>query len=128
MAQRTFDRAQRVGGQIQRVMAELLRQGISDPRLSTVTITGVTTTRDLRLARIYFAAPDGAEKKDLFLSAFESAKGFIKRELARELGLRYMPDIQFFYDGSFDYGDQINRMLKSIQADDEFHTPPTGEK
>lgn len=109
-------------------MADLLRQGINDPRLSPVTITDVTMTRDLRLARIYFAAPDGAEKKDLFLLAFESAKGFIKRELARELGLRYMPDIQFFYDGSFDYGDQINRMLKSIQADDEFHTPPTGEK
>ncbi|MDL2268560.1 30S ribosome-binding factor RbfA [Desulfosarcina sp. OttesenSCG-928-A07] len=127
MVQRTFNRAERVSQQVKRVMADLLRQGLGDPRLSSATITDVTMSRDLRLARIYFAAPDGAEKKEARLSAFESARGFIKRELAKELGLRYMPDLKFFYDESFDYGDQINRVLKSIQTDDEIHNPTTGD-
>lgn len=109
-------------------MADVLQQSIRDPRLSHATITDVTMSRDLRLARIYFSAQDGVEKKETLLSAFESAKGFIKRELAKELGLRYMPDLTFFYDESFDYGDQINRVLKSIQINDEVHNPTTDDQ
>jgi ribosome-binding factor A len=48
-----------------------------------------------------------------------SALGYIKRVLAAKLGLRYMPDLQFFYDESFDYGSHIDNMLKLIKADDE---------
>jgi hypothetical protein len=69
--------------------------------------------------RFTFATHGGAHDEQAVLAGFESAKGFIKRELARELGLRYMPDLKFFYDASFDYGAHINRVLKSIQTDDE---------
>jgi ribosome-binding factor A len=62
------------------------------------------------------------------LAGFESAKGFIKRELARELSLRYMPDLKFFYDASFDYGAHINRVLKTIQTNDERNNPTTDEQ
>ncbi|WP_155312736.1 30S ribosome-binding factor RbfA [Desulfosarcina ovata] len=119
MVKRTFNRAERVGGQVQRVLASLIQKGVNDPRLAQATITGVTLSRDLRIAKIYVSTPGGAQEKETVLSGFESAKGFIKRALAKELGLRYMPDLKFFYDGSFDYGAQINRVLKSIQTDDE---------
>jgi ribosome-binding factor A len=124
---RSFNRADRVGGQVQRVLAELIQKGIKDPRLAEATITGVTLSRDLRIAKVYFAMHGGAEKKAI-LEGFESAKGFIKRELAKELGLRYMPDLKFFYDGSFDYGAHINRVLKSLTTDDEENNPTVGEK
>lgn len=124
---RTFNRSERVGGQVQRVLAELIHKGVRDPRLSQATITGVTLSRDLRIAKIYVAAHGGAQDKDNVLSGFESAKGFIKRELARELGLRYMPDLKFFYDESFDYGAHINRVLKSLHTDDEENNPTAGE-
>jgi ribosome-binding factor A len=48
---------------------------------------------------------------------FESACGFIKRRLARKLSLRYMPDLKFFYDESFDYGSQIDELLKKIMTE-----------
>lgn len=126
MVTRSFNRADRVGGQVQRVLAELIQKGVKDPRLSQATITGVTLNRDLRVAKVYFSMHGSAEKKAI-LEGFKSAKGFIKRELARELGLRYMPDLQFFYDGSFDYGAHINRVLKSLNTDDEENNPATGK-
>ena len=116
-----------MGGQVQRVLADLIQKGVNDPRLAQATITGVTLSRDLRIAKVYFTMHGGAEKQAI-LEGFDSAKGFIKRELARELGLRYMPDLKFFYDGSFDYGAHMDRVLKSLTTDDEENNPTAGEK
>ncbi|MCB2147021.1 MAG: 30S ribosome-binding factor RbfA [Deltaproteobacteria bacterium] len=128
MAAKSFNRAERVGGQVQKVLAGLIRKGINDPRLALATISGVTMSRDLRIAKVYFTAPGGAQDEQNLLAGFESAKGFIKRELARELGLRYMPDLKFFYDASFDYGAHINRVLKSLQTNDEKNNPTTDDQ
>lgn len=125
---RSFSRAERVGGQVQKVLAGLIRKGVNDPRLAQATISGVTMSRDLRIAKVYVAAHGGEHDDQAVLAGFESAKGFIKRELARELGLRYMPDLKFFYDTSFDYGTRIDRVLKSIQTNDEKNNPTADEK
>ncbi len=109
------------------MLADLIRKGVSDPRLAQTTITGVVMNRDLRIAKIYFSTHGGAHDEAGVLAGFESAKGFIKRELAGALGLRYMPDLRFYYDASFDYGAQINRVLKSMQTDDEKNNPTADE-
>lgn len=118
---RSFNRAERVAGQIQKSLASLIQKGVKDPRLNQVTITGVGMSRDLRIAKIFFAAHGVENNHQAVKAGFESAKGFIKRELARELGLRYMPDLKFFYDASFDYGAHIDRILKSVQTDNEIN-------
>ena len=128
MVTRSFNRADRVGGQVQKVLASLIRKGVNDPRLAQATITEVAMSRDLRIAKVYVAAHDETHDQQALLAGFESAKGFIKRELARELGLRYMPDLKFFYDVSFDYGAHINRVLKSIRTDDEKNNPTADEQ
>lgn len=109
------------------MLADLVRKGINDPRLARATITGVTMSRDLRIAKVYVSSHGGAQDSPALLSGFESAKGFIKRELAKVLGLRYMPDLRFFYDESFDYGAHINRVLQSIRTEDEKNNPTTEE-
>lgn len=110
----TFTRADRVSGLIQQVLSDLLNKNIKDPRLKMVTITGVKMTRDLKLARIYFSTPEGAERIKNAEKGFKSAQGYVKRTLARELGLRYMPELKFFYDESFDYGIHIEKILKKL--------------
>ena len=119
-----FARADRVSGLIQKTLSDLLSKNIKDPRLEMTIITGVKMSSDLKSARIYFTASGGRRNKDEALEGFQHALGYVKRILARQLCLRYMPDLKFFYDESFDYGNHIDNLLKSIQFDDEpDHTP-----
>ncbi|WP_373501498.1 30S ribosome-binding factor RbfA [Desulfococcus sp.] len=119
-----FSRADRVGELIQQVLAENLNKSIKDPRLAMATITGVKMSKDLKVARIYFAISGGKEKIDSALLGFRSAMGYIKRLLAGEMDLRYMPELKFFYDESFDYGARIESLLKSLNTEDgKNHTP-----
>ena len=112
-----FSRADRVSGLIQQVLSDLLTKDIHDPRLKMATITNVKMSPDLKLARIYFSIHGGASKAEAATREFESARGFIKRTLAPKLGLRYMPDLIFFYDESFDYGSHIDNLLKKITTE-----------
>lgn len=112
-----YSRSERVGGQIQKLLSELLHKRIGDPRLAQTTISGVKMTSDLRIAKIYFATAGGIETKADALEGFKSARGFLKRTLAASLGLRYMPDLQFYYDDSFDYGARIEAVLRRIEAE-----------
>jgi ribosome-binding factor A len=114
-----FSRADRVGGQVQRALSELLLKRIRDPRLKNATISEVEMSPDLKLAKIYFTLPASESARDDALAGFNSASGFVKRTLARELGLRYMPNLKFYYDDSFDYGAKIDSLLKSLNKEDE---------
>lgn len=112
-----FARSDRVSGQIQKVLSEILLKKVKDPRLENASITDVRMSRDLRIARIYFVTSGNKKNIEEALEGFKSALGYVKRTLARQLGLRYMPDLKFFYDESFDYGSQIDKVLKAVKAD-----------
>jgi len=120
-----FTRSDRVGGQVQKVLSTVLQREVKDPRLKLVVITGVKMTRDLRSARVYFSISGGGKKKDQAIEAFQSARGYVKRSLAARLGLRYMPDLNFVYDDSFDYGSHIDDILRSLNIDygSDYTTP-----
>lgn len=113
----SFSRADRVSGLIQEILSDIINKSIHDPRLQRATITKVKMSADLKLARIYFVIFGGIKKSEDAIRGFESAHGFIKRILAPKLGLRYMPDLQFFYDDSFDYGSHIDQLLEKIKAE-----------
>ena len=110
-----FARSERVSGLIQQVLSEILKKNIGDPRLKRTTITEVEVTRDLKLARIYFTTPGGKRQKDMAIKGFNSARGFIKRILAHEIDLKYMPDLKFVYDDSLEYGAHIDELIKSTK-------------
>ena len=112
-----FKRADRVSGLIQRTLSEILHKRIKDPRLEMTTITGVKLSSDLKLARIYFTTSGGMKSIEDALEGYKKALGYLKRILARQLGLRYMPEIQFFYDDSFDHGAHIDKVLEAIKKD-----------
>ena len=122
---RPFSRADRVGGLIQRVLSEILAKDVKDPRLEMVTITVIKMSRDLRLARIYFSTSGGEKEKEDALDGFQKALGYIKRSLARELDLRYMPDLRFYFDESFEYGTHIDNILNSLNSQNGSDHPTT---
>ena len=110
-----FTRSDRVGALIQEALSVLLKKSIKDPRLGSASITGVKMSPDLKLARVYFATTDRITSKEDAAAGFKKAKGYIKYSLARQLNLRYMPEVQFYYDDSIDYGFHIDSVLKKIK-------------
>ncbi len=111
-----FSRGDRVGELIQRNVSEILHKRISDPRLENVIITNVKMSADIKLATIYFVTQPN--RKDEVIAGFKKAHGFIKRILAKELSLRYMPELRFYYDSSFDVRDRIEKLLKAVKPED----------
>lgn len=109
-----YSRSDRVGGLIQQVLAQLLQREINDPRLANTTITAVKMSRDLRIAKVYYAA----EKQKVAQESLERARGYLKRELAQRLELRYMPDLKFFYDDAIDRGARIEKLIKMVKEND----------
>ena len=114
----SFTRAERVAPHIRNTLADILRRQVKDPRLKMVTITGVNVSPDLRLAKIYFATSGEAQQIKRAEEGFEKARPFIKRLLGEALGLRYMPDIRFYYDDSLDYGARMEALFQSISEQD----------
>jgi len=116
-----FARSDRVSGHIQKVLSDILLKNIKDPRLEDTTITGVKMSRDLKFARVYFITSGGKERVEEAIEGFKSALGYVKRKLASQLGLRYMPELRFFYDYSFDYGSHIDKIIKSVKSENGFN-------
>jgi len=114
---RPFKRADRVRGHIQKVLSEVLRKKVKDPRLDNATITGVDLSEDLRSAKIYYVTLGGRDQQAETAAGFASAAGFVKGALARHLGLRYMPDIRFIHDPSIEYGAHIEKIINAVAKD-----------
>ncbi|CAB5127090.1 Ribosome-binding factor A [Olavius algarvensis associated proteobacterium Delta 3] len=122
-----YARAKRVSSQLQRVLTDILAKKIKDPRLELATVTGVNMSRDLRYARIYYVVNGDEKAREQVSQGFETARGYLKRFLARQLNLRYMPEIRFFYDTSLDNGSRIEKLLSSIEAKHETDHRPVEE-
>jgi len=115
----SFKRATRVADLIMADISDILLREIRDPRIKLVTITGVKLTDDLRFAKIFFVEMGKDTCDPQTKIALEKATGFLKRELAKRLKLRYVPDIIFVCDESFAYGSRIDRLLADIRTTEE---------
>jgi ribosome-binding factor A len=111
-----FSRSDRVSGLIQEVLSDILKKEIADPRLQMATITGVKMSADLKLASIYYTTSGDKNSINAAAQAFNRAHGYIKKKLAQQLELRYMPQLRFFYDESLDYGSRIEKLLKTVST------------
>lgn len=111
-----FSRTDRVGQQIRREIAELVRLEINDPRVRLVTITDVEVANDYSHAKIFFTRLDGkhAEAQE----GLERAAGFLRSRLARSLKLRIMPQLHFVFDASVERGSQLSQLIDQAVASD----------
>ena len=108
------NRSHRVGDQILREISNLLLRKVRDPRLKGVSLTDVRMSKDLRHAYVYYSLFGQDEQKKEAQAGFESAKGFIRKEIGERVHLKYIPDIRFKYDTSLEYGQKMERLLEKI--------------
>lgn len=117
LGEKTGRRPARVADSIKNEIATLLLRKIKDPRVYNVTITEVKITPDLRRAWIYFSCLD--ENVEEVAAGLTSAKGFIRSHLAREMGLRHVPDLEFKHDLTIDRMVEMDKIFKEIAAEDD---------
>jgi ribosome-binding factor A len=118
---RPFQRAHRVGDQIQRELADLLRNDVKDPRVGPVTITGVDVSADLSHATVRVTHLAGKEKASDAVDALARTAGFLRRELAHRLNLYSVPQLHFAYDDTIEAGLRMSRLIDDAIAADKKH-------
>lgn len=112
------DRKLRVGQAIQLEISGMINKDLKDPSIGFLTITFVKMSADLRHARIYVSTLGSEEEKKKTLRGLNRAKGFIRRELARRLNLRYTPDLAFFIDDTLEKAAHLETLFKKLETKD----------
>ncbi len=115
-------RAQRVGDQIQRELAELLRLQVKDPRIGMVTVTAVEVSPDLSHAKVFFTHLAGKEHASEAVEALQRTGGFLRTELSRHLKLYSVPQLHFVYDDSIESGLRLSKLIDDAVAEDRKHS------
>lgn len=111
MSESDFKRAHRVGQLLQQTLGDLLVNEIKDPRVGFVTVTEVRPSDDLRTARVYVSIYGDEPTRKESLAGLEEAAGFIKRELARRVNLRYTPSLTFVLDRTLDQAERLDQLI-----------------
>lgn len=117
-----FDRIDRISEEVRRALDKIIRDEVNDPRVcGTWSIPRAEVTRDLRYCKVRISILEEELRSDM-LKALKNASGFIRRELGREVDLRYTPELIFELDTNIEYAARISRILR----DDEKRAPLSG--
>lgn len=109
----------RINGEVQRVLAEIIRGEIKDPRISPWTsVVAVEVAPDLKSCKAWISVLGDEESRENTLQGLKSAEGFIKRQIAKTINLRNTPEITFVMDQSIEYGVNMSRKIDEVIAKD----------
>lgn len=108
---REFHRTDRVGAQMQRELADLVRTGLNDPRFGMVTIQEVQVLRDFSQAKVYFTALGATLGHREIAKHLNEAAPMLRHELGQRIRIRSMPRLHFLYDDSVERGAELHRLI-----------------
>lgn len=109
-----YKRSKRVSDLLKEEISHIIMRRLKDPRLGFVTVVDVSVTDDLRLARVYVSVLREEERKQT-IEILQSAKSFIRSELAKVLRMKIIPDVEFRVDTTIEYASRIEKLLKEIK-------------
>ena len=118
MKKRHSPRSARIADELQRELAELLREEVKDPRVGKVTITHVEVTPDLSHAKVLVTDLAGREHAAETVAALSRTAGFLRSELARRLSVYTVPQLSFVYDDSIETGMALSQLIDRAVAED----------
>jgi len=108
----------RVADRVQVIVAEMLERRIKDVRLGFVTVTDVRVTGDTQHASIFYTVLGDDEQRNASAAALESAKGLIRSEVGKQLGMRHTPTLEFIPDALPDSAAHIEDLLAQARRSD----------
>ena len=105
----------RVNTEVQRELSNIIRGGIKDPRVAPWTsVVAAEVAPDLKTCKAYISVLGEKEAKEATIKGLNSAEGYIRRQLARNLNLRNTPEIRFILDQSIEYGVNMSRKIDEV--------------
>jgi ribosome-binding factor A len=111
-------RVRKVADRIQVIVAEMLERRIKDPRLGFVTVTDVRVTGDSQDASIFYTVLGEDEDVAGTAAALESAKGILRSEVGKQLGMRHVPTLEFIHDALPENARHLDELLaKAAESD-----------
>jgi ribosome-binding factor A len=112
-------RSEKVADLIQREISQMLVKTLKDPRIGFVTITRVVVSEDCRVAKVYFSVVGTLAEREQSTKGLNSAKGYVRKELGRRMGLRHTPEIMFQFDPSIEYAIHIGEVIHHLEQERE---------
>jgi ribosome-binding factor A len=109
-------RATRVGERIREELAWLLTREVRDPGAAGAIVSRVEVTDDLKTARIYVRTLEAKAVEDT-LAALKRASPMLRRQVTTRVGLRFAPELKFFYDDRQDAVNRIEELLEEVKRD-----------
>jgi ribosome-binding factor A len=113
------NRIARINEELKREISNTIMY-LKDPRISKLcSVISVDASADLKYCKIYISVLDAEEKQNETILGLKSASGFIKKELAKKVKLRNIPQLNFILDDSIIHGANISQILKNIVPEEE---------
>lgn len=111
-------RVARISEEVKKVVSELLLTDLKDPRISSMTsVTHVDVTNDLSYAKIYISVLGSDEEKQETIKGLKSAKGFVRKEISKNIDIRYTPQPIFILDESIERGVRLTKLIEEVNKD-----------
>jgi ribosome-binding factor A len=118
-----FARTERIGAELRRELAQILREEVRDPRLKLITLQEVRVSRDLAHAKVYFTCfpvdEDGTGQERVLNGKLA---GFLRRALSQRARLRTVPQLHFVHDESISRGEHLSDLIEEAVASE--HSEP----
>jgi ribosome-binding factor A len=111
-------RVRKVADRIHIVVAEMLERRVKDPRLGFVTVTDVRVSGDTQNASVFYTVLGDEDELAGTAAALESAKGLIRSEVGKQLGMRHVPTLEFIHDALPDTARHIDELLQKARESD----------
>ncbi|MBO5082454.1 MAG: 30S ribosome-binding factor RbfA [Lachnospiraceae bacterium] len=107
----------RVNGEVQKVLAEIIRGELKDPRINPMTtVMAVEVAPDLKSCKAFISVLGDAQSQEDTLKGLNSAMGYIRTQLAKKINLRNTPEIKFIMDQSVEYGINMSKLIDEVNA------------
>lgn len=109
----------RVAERVRSILSELLLRDVADPRLQGITITEVELDPEWTYAHVYVNALGDESRRSAVLAGLRRAKGFLRRELGKNIRLRNTPDLIFHWDAALERGERLHRLISELDIPPE---------
>lgn len=114
-----MDRTVRIAAEMQRVISDIIRSDLKDPRIPLMTsVITVKLAKDLRYAKVYCSVYGTEEERREAMKALENSAGFIRREIGQRMIIRTLPELTFCLDDSIEKGAYMTELIDKVARED----------